>query len=49
MIAYFSIFNESFIEQKIYDVKITFSLNKHFYSILNETSIEFYNKRCIDL
>ena len=48
MIAYFSMFNASFIEQKIYDVKITFSLNKHFYSILNETSIEFYNKRGID-
>ena len=48
MIAYFSMFNASFIEQKIYDIKITFSINKHFYSILNETSIEFYNKRGID-
>ena len=48
MIAYFSMFNASFIEQKIYDVKITFSINKQFYSILNETSIEFYNKRGID-
>ena len=48
MIAYFSMFNASFIEQNIYDVKITFSINKQFYSILNETSIEFYNKRGID-
>ena len=48
MIAYFSMFNASFIEQKIYDIKITFSINKQFYSILNETSIEFYNKRGID-
>ena len=48
MIAYFSMFNASFIKQKIYDVKITFSINKQFYSILNETSIEFYNKRGID-
>ena len=46
--AFFTMFNISNIENNISNCQISFSLNTNSFSKLNETMIEFYNKRGID-
>ena len=48
MNAYFTMYNSSLIETSIPNSKISFPLNTNLYSNLNESAIEFYNKRGID-
>ena len=47
-IAYFTMFNISNIENNISNCQISFSLNTNSFSELNESIIEYYNKRGID-
>ena len=48
MNAFFTMYNSSLIENKIPNSKVSFPLNTNLYSKLNESAIEFYNRRGID-